>query len=183
MLNLSFSLRKKIYISVFALFNFTTFRGIEQENGPQTLPRAVKLYFIFCRRFCLHFTASYSSSYSNRHSIFFGCVQPVINTAVSRNKDGKRYQEADVVSVIDDRHVVPVGQQSLAPQHAEQRVRKKRGEHGDARLAQAFKSADVNLVQRIEEIEREGPVNSGNGVGVCRRIFGEEPDQRFRQNH
>ena len=65
----------------------------------------------------------------------FGYVQVLINTAVGRDENRQRYEEADVIGVIDDSHIVPVGQQRLAPQHPEQGVSEKRGKHGYARLA------------------------------------------------
>ena len=104
----------------------------------------------------------------------FGRVQVLINTAVSRNKNRQRYEEADVIGVIDDRHIIPVRQQRFAPQYPEQGISKQRGKHGDPRLAQPFEPADVHLVQGIEEIERERPVYGGKGVCEGRRVSGEK---------
>ena len=68
-------------------------------------------------------------------SLSFGCVQSMIHTAVGRDENRQRYEEADVICVIDDRHVVPMRQQRFAPQHTEQGVSEKRGKYGNARLA------------------------------------------------
>ena len=100
----------------------------------------------------------------------------MIQTTVGRDENRQRYEEADVIGVIDDSHIVPVGQQRFAPQHTEQGVSKQRGKHGDARLTQPFEAADIHLVQGIEEIKRECPVYGGKGIRVGRRVLREKGD-------
>ena len=100
----------------------------------------------------------------------------MINSTVSGNQNGEGHQEADVVSVIDYRHIIPVRQQRLAPQYPEESVGEQCGNHGDPRLPQSFQAADVYLVQGIEEIEGEGPIYGRKGVCLGRRVPCEKGD-------